>query len=38
MEIHVVFQLIKIKLESYKEALKCDPISAFGGIVSVILK
>ena len=24
----------KIKIESYKEALACDPISAFGGVVS----
>ncbi len=26
-------QLKKINLESYKAALKCDPVSAFGGIV-----
>ncbi len=24
----------KVKINSYKEALKCDPVSAFGGIVS----
>ncbi len=30
--------LNKSKLESYKEALACDPISAFGGIVSCNFK
>ena len=30
----MVFLFIKIALESYKLALACDPISAFGGIVS----
>ena len=34
MLIHVVFLLIKIDLKSYKLALACDPVSAFGGIVS----
>ena len=31
---HVVFLLIKIYLKSYQLALACDPVSAFGGIVS----
>ena len=26
--------ILKNKMESYKNALKCDPLSAFGGIVS----
>ncbi len=28
----------KDKLESYKKALKCDPISAYGGIISFNFK
>ncbi len=29
------FAMKKTLLESYKEALKCDPVSAFGGVVAV---
>ena len=32
MQIRV--SILKNKMESYKNALKCDPLSAFGGIVS----
>ena len=38
MLIHVEFQINKDHLESYKLALACDPISAFGGIVSCNFK
>jgi AICAR transformylase/IMP cyclohydrolase PurH len=39
MQIHVEFQFLdKDNLESYKSALACDPISAFGGIVSCNFK
>ena len=38
MQIHVEFQLKVIILMSYKSALACDPISAFGGIVSCNFK
>ena len=34
MQILVEFQLKKNNLQSYIAALKCDPVSAFGGIVS----
>ena len=30
--------ILKDKIKCYKSALACDPVSAFGGIVSVILK
>ena len=35
---HVVFLLIKNSLKSYQLALACDPVSAFGGIVSCNFK
>ncbi len=38
MQILVVFQLKKNHLESYKSAFACDPVSAFGGIVSCNFK
>ena len=38
MQIHVEFQINKDHLKSYKSALACDPISAFGGIVSCNFK
>ena len=38
MQIHVVFQFLKINLKVINQALACDPISAFGGIVSCNFK
>ena len=38
MLIHVGFLFYKNKIKSYKSALACDPISAFGGIVSFNFK
>ena len=34
MQIHVEYRALKNNLESLKYALACDPVSAFGGIVS----
>ena len=38
MQIPCGVSIVKNKLDSYKSALRCDPVSAFGGIVSCNFK
>ena len=38
IQIHVVYQFLKKVLIAIKQLLACDPISAFGGIVSCNFK